>query len=110
MNRKVVFSLFFFIIYISLAGVLFGANAAVSGTVRSANGEPIEFATVYVKEAALGAITDEKGVYYFNLPAGEYEFIFTTSMMLSRRVSEEPLKIKGILACAAARAMTWSPS
>lgn len=77
MNRKVVFSLFFFIIYSSLAGVLFGANAAVSGTVRSANGEPIEFATVYVKEAALGAITDEKGVYYFNLPAGEYEFIFT---------------------------------
>src|SRR5690554_5373194 len=77
MNRKIVFSLFFFIIYSSLAGVLFGANAAVSGTVRSANGEPIEFATVYVKEAALGAITDEKGVYYFNLPAGEYEFIFT---------------------------------
>lgn len=77
MNRKIAFSLFFFIIYSSLAGVLFGANAAVSGTVRSANGEPIEFATVYVKVAALGAITDEKGTYYLDLPAGEYEFVFT---------------------------------
>ncbi len=77
MNRKIVFSLFFFIIYSSLVGVLLGANATVSGTVRSGNGEPIEFATVYVKVAALGAITDEKGTYYLDLPAGEYEFVFT---------------------------------
>jgi outer membrane cobalamin receptor len=60
-----------------LVGVLLGANATVSGTVRSGNGEPIEFATVYVKVAALGAITDEKGTYYLDLPAGEYEFVFT---------------------------------
>src|SRR5690554_333278 len=77
MDRRIIFSLFFFIIYSNLVGVLFGANATVSGTVRSGNGEPIEFATVYVKVAALGAITDEKGTYYLDLPAGEYEFVFT---------------------------------
>ena len=75
-NRKIAFSLFFFIIF-TFVGGLYGANATVSGTVRSGNGEPIEFATVYVKVAALGAITDEKGTYYLDLPAGEYEFVFT---------------------------------
>lgn len=75
-NRKIAFSLFFFIIF-TFVGGLYGANATVSGTVRSGNGEPIEFATVYVKVAALGAITDENGTYYLDLPAGEYEFVFT---------------------------------
>lgn len=73
MRRKGTFSLFLFTIY-SLVGIVCGANAIVKGTVRSTNGEAIEFAAVYVKEAEQGVITDENGGYVLNLPAGIYEF------------------------------------
>lgn len=76
MNRKFTFSLFFFIIY-SLFGIAYGINITVEGMVRSEKGEPIEFASVYITEAALGAITNEKGEYILDLPSGEYEFVFS---------------------------------
>ncbi len=76
MNRKFTFSLFFFIIY-SLFGIAYGINITVEGTVRSEKGEPVEFAAVYVTEAALGAITNEKGEYILDLPSGEYDFVIS---------------------------------
>ena len=76
MKRKFIFSLFLINIC-SLFGIVSGANVSVKGIVRSSNGEPIEFAAVYVKEAALGVITDENGAYSLNLPAGDYQFTIT---------------------------------
>src|SRR5690554_6534139 len=76
MKRKFIFSLFLINIC-SLFGIVSGANVSVKGIVRSSNGEPIEFAAVYVKEAALGVITDENGAYRLSLPVGDYEFTIT---------------------------------
>lgn len=46
---------------------------SVSGVVRTMSGDPIEMAVVYVKEASLAAVTDNKGVYHLDIPVGEYE-------------------------------------
>lgn len=77
MNIKITlfFSLFLWIIGLTVFAA--GVDVPVSGVVRSLSGEPIEMVQVYVREASLGAITDEKGVYHLNLPVGEYELAFS---------------------------------
>lgn len=51
------------------------AEATVSGHVVSAEGEVIDFAGVYLKGTAHGVYTNEKGMYQFQAPAGEYTLI-----------------------------------
>lgn len=74
MKRKFTFSLFFIFTLFSFVGIAHGANVAVKGTVRSSNGEPVEFATIYVKEAEMGVVTNEEGGYSLDLPSGVYQF------------------------------------
>lgn len=47
----------------------------LSGTVKSTDKNPVDFATVYLKNTNFGCTTNEKGEYRFNAPAGEYTLV-----------------------------------
>lgn len=47
----------------------------LSGTVKSTDKNPVDFATVYLKNTNFGCTTNEKGEYTLNAPAGEYTLV-----------------------------------
>ena len=49
----------------------------VSGKVISVDGEPVDFATVYLKDTGFSANTDEKGLYHINAAPGNYTLVCT---------------------------------
>lgn len=50
-------------------------QATLSGRIVSAEGEIIDFAGVYLKGTSYGVYTNEKGIYRFQAPAGEYTLV-----------------------------------
>ena len=48
----------------------------VKGTIKDQNGQPLAFATIFVKETGSGAIANEKGDYEVPLKPGDYTLIF----------------------------------
>ena len=49
----------------------------ISGKVLSTDGEPIDYANVYLKGTAFTGTTDEKGIYHIKAPAGDYTIVFS---------------------------------
>lgn len=49
----------------------------VSGKILSIDGEPVDFATVFLKGTSYSCSTDDKGLYHLNAPAGSYTMVFT---------------------------------
>lgn len=49
--------------------------AAVSGRVMTADGEPIDYATVYLKGTTYACHSDDKGIYHISAPAGQYTLV-----------------------------------
>lgn len=49
----------------------------VSGKVISVDGEPVDFATVYLKDTGYSANTDEKGLYHIKAAPGNYTLVCT---------------------------------
>lgn len=49
----------------------------VSGKVISVDGEPVDFATVYLKDTGFSANTDEKGLYHIKVAPGNYTLVCT---------------------------------
>ena len=47
----------------------------LSGSVKSTDKSPVDFATVYLKDTNFGCTTDEKGEYRLNAPAGNYTLV-----------------------------------
>lgn len=47
----------------------------ISGSVKSTDKSPVDFATVYLKDTQYGCTTDEKGEYNLNAPAGDYTLV-----------------------------------
>ena len=47
----------------------------LSGSVKSTDKSPVDFATVYLKDTNFGCTTDEKGEYSLNAPAGNYTLV-----------------------------------
>ena len=69
-------------------------NGSINGAVRSADGEPIEGATVSIRSLKLNAITDEAGDFRFNrVPAGTYTI--STSFMSLKGQNQEVTVIAG---------------
>src|SRR5690606_15687617 len=62
------------IVIILLSGLAVQAQTgSVSGTVRSDQGQPVEFASVSINGTSLGAATDVDGKFLIeNVPAGEH--------------------------------------
>ncbi len=55
-----------------------GGAGMISGKVLSTDGEPIEYATVFLKGTALSCSTNDKGLYHLSAPAGEYVLVFSS--------------------------------
>ena len=49
----------------------------ISGKVLSTDGEPIDYANVYLKGTAFTGTTDDKGLYHIKAPAGDYTIVFS---------------------------------
>lgn len=47
----------------------------LSGSVKSTDNSPVDFATVYLKDTNFGCTTDERGEYSLNAPAGNYTLV-----------------------------------
>jgi len=53
-------------------------SGMLSGKVLSADGDPIDYATVFLKGTTLSSTTNEKGLYHISAPAGEYTVVFSS--------------------------------
>lgn len=76
--KKIVLALFL------ILSALFGVSAQsgsgmISGKVLTPDGEPIDFASVYLKGTSYQSTTNEKGLYHIKAPAGEYTIIFSAT-------------------------------
>ena len=50
----------------------------LSGSVKSTDKSPVDFATVYLKDTNFGCTTDERGEYSLNAPAGNYTLVVSS--------------------------------
>lgn len=50
----------------------------ISGKVLSSDGEPLDYATVYLKGTTFFGTTNDKGIYHINAPAGNYTIVFSS--------------------------------
>ncbi len=53
-------------------------SGMISGKVLSSDGEPIDYATVYLKGTSFSGTTNDKGLYHINAPAGNYTIVFSS--------------------------------
>lgn len=75
--------LLFFISVVLNPLLLFASSARepmgmVSGKVLSADGNAVDYATVYLKDSRFSCITDERGLYHIKAPAGNYTIVFSS--------------------------------
>jgi len=57
--------------------VAFGASGqGIKGRITDADGEPLGFATLYIKELGTGTTANEQGYYEMRLKPGQYELMF----------------------------------
>ena len=66
-------ALLFFIVFFSLTQLM---AEGVRGTIKNKNGDPLQFATIFVKETGSGAIANERGYYEVHLAPGDYTLVF----------------------------------
>ena len=50
----------------------------ISGKVLSSDGEPVDYATVYLKGTTFSGTTNDKGIYHITAPAGNYTIVFSS--------------------------------
>ncbi len=50
----------------------------ISGKVLSSDGEPIDYANVYLKGTYFTGTTNDDGIYHINAPAGNYTVVFSS--------------------------------
>ncbi|CAM1352251.1 TonB-dependent receptor [Tenacibaculum halocynthiae] len=69
-----------FVAFLSLCNLAFSqSKGTVSGTVtdKEMNGEPLPFASVYIKGTSIGGTTDIDGKYSISVPAGNKILVFS---------------------------------
>ena len=76
-NKKITLGLIFLLINISSLLAQNAKNATISGTVRSANGEVMDFVSVHIKNTSYATATNEKGGYTLSFPAGNHQLVFS---------------------------------
>ncbi|MDE7125351.1 MAG: carboxypeptidase-like regulatory domain-containing protein, partial [Muribaculaceae bacterium] len=72
---------FLFLITFSIVwpAVLAQKNSGlISGKVLSFDGDPIDYATVFLKGTSFSCSTDEKGLYHIKAPEGKYTLVFSS--------------------------------
>ena len=90
---------YLFFIFLIIATPL---NAQLSGTVTDREGEPLSFASVYLKGTSEGTTTNIEGDYELNLAEGEYEIIFQyvgyQQQVQQVIIGKQPVILKVVLA------------
>lgn len=66
------------ILTIAITSFAAGKQGMISGKVLSTEGEPIDFATVFLKGTSNSCTTNEKGLYHLSAPAGDYVIVFSS--------------------------------
>ena len=72
MKYNFLLTLLSFIAFISTA-----KSSTVSGTISDKEGNPLPFATVFVKNTTTGISANEKGHYFLELKPGNYTLIYS---------------------------------
>jgi hypothetical protein len=52
------------------------AQSTIRGNIQNENGDPLEYASIYVKENGKGAIANVEGDYEIRLPLGQFTLVF----------------------------------
>ncbi|MEL6969554.1 MAG: DUF5686 and carboxypeptidase regulatory-like domain-containing protein [Bacteroidota bacterium] len=68
--RKLLFTLSL----LAMAGSLLAGG--IKGYIRNTEGEPLEFATIYIDELGSGTVTNIEGYYEFRMLPGDYRVVF----------------------------------
>lgn len=77
-SRKKYFFSIITLLTIAISTFAAGKPGIISGKVLSTDGEPIDFATVFLKGTSYTCSTDEKGLYHLSAPAGDYTIVYTS--------------------------------
>jgi len=67
-----------FVLWVSITALLFPHHLeaqGIKGNVKTANGEPLAFASVYIRNLGDGVPTNEEGNYEYKLPKGVYDVL-----------------------------------
>ncbi|UXX80003.1 DUF5686 and carboxypeptidase regulatory-like domain-containing protein [Reichenbachiella carrageenanivorans] len=51
-------------------------SQGIKGTIRSANGESLPYATIYVRNLETGTTSNDQGYFEYPLPTGKYDLVF----------------------------------
>ncbi len=89
MQKKIL--LLFFLLFIFNFAFAQKNKTTVSGTVKTADGQPAEFVTVMLKNTHYGSMTGAKGKFSFEAPAGNYTMVVFSIMAHNQ---EFPVTIK----------------
>ena len=61
----------FLLLFLVNTDAVFSQTAVMKGTVNSAEGKPVEFASVTIKGQESGVVTDARGAFTINVPSGK---------------------------------------
>ncbi|MDR1342534.1 MAG: carboxypeptidase-like regulatory domain-containing protein [Prevotellaceae bacterium] len=82
----------FFLLFAAQAAVAKKSVVQLSGVVTAANRQPVEYASVRLKNTRYGDLADDKGAYRLSAPAGEYVLVVSA---VGYRTVEQPLSLRG---------------
>ncbi len=68
-----------------------GTSGMVSGKILSIDGDPVDYATIFLKGTSYSSSTDEKGMYHLHAPAGSYTMVISA---VGYEKVEQPVRIK----------------
>ncbi len=64
-------------VFFLLVGVsIYTVAGGLRGTVKSEDGSPLAFATIYIKQLTTGTATNENGFFDITIPDGQYDLVF----------------------------------
>lgn len=66
------------LLLVSTVSFAAGTDGMISGKVLSTDGQPIDYATVFLKGTPYLSSTNEKGLYHISAPAGTYTLVFSS--------------------------------
>jgi len=63
-------------LWLILISVAHGSAAHLKGTIKDEAGDPLPYATIYIKEIGTGTVSNSDGVYDINLKPGTYTVLY----------------------------------
>ncbi len=77
-HKKRYYLLTFMVIVITFITKAQDSTGMVSGKILSLDGEPLDYATAWLKGTSYSGTANEKGMYHLKAPAGKYTIVFSS--------------------------------